>query len=179
MSAGESQPRADRVAEARIALDRIVGTALAVLLATAVVNVVWQVFSRYALAQPSAGTDELARTLLVWIGLVGAAAAAGRGTHVAVDLWPRATPRVVERVVTVVAHGVVLAFASSVMIGGGLGLVSMSFELGQRSAALGLPMGAVYAALPVAGLVIATHAGLSLVEATRRVPGEAPNGGKP
>ncbi len=163
----------------RRALDRGLGWLLAALMATAVLNVVWQVFSRYALGQPSTVTDELARTLLVWIGLVGAATAAGRQLHVAVDLLPRTLPAPLERALDAAVQLVVLAFALAVMVGGGAGLVSMSFELGQRSAALGLPMGAVYAAVPLAGVVVASFAALRLLEvltssATRETDGGSP-----
>ena len=72
----------------RAAIDRAVETLLALLMAAAVANVVWQVVSRFVLGRPSSVTDELARYLLVWIGLLGAGYAVGRRLHVAVDVLP-------------------------------------------------------------------------------------------
>lgn len=51
-----------------------------------VVCVVWQVISRYVLGSPSIVTDELARFLFMWVGLIGAAYATGLKRHLAIDL---------------------------------------------------------------------------------------------
>ena len=46
----------------------------------------WQVVSRYLLAYPSTGTDEISRILLIWLGLLSAAYATGKQRHIAIDL---------------------------------------------------------------------------------------------
>ena len=158
----------------RAALDRGLGGLLALLMAAAVANVAWQVFSRFALASPSSFTDELARYLLVWIGLLGAAYATGGRLHVAVDVLPRGLPARLERALAVGVQLAILLFALGVMGGGGLGLVWLSLDLGQRSAALGLPMGVVYLALPLSGLLIGLYSLTFLTEAVRP-PSRAPS----
>ena len=56
-----------------------------------VANVLWQVYHALrARASPSGFTDELARYLLIWLGLLGAAYAVGQRMHLAIDLLPRA-----------------------------------------------------------------------------------------
>ena len=42
-----------------------------------VIDVLWQVTSRYILSSPSSFTDELAGYLLIWVGLFGAAYVTG------------------------------------------------------------------------------------------------------
>lgn len=148
-------------------LDRTLGAGLALLIGAAVVNVVWQVLSRFVLRSPSSFTDELARHLLVWTGLFGAAYAAGQRLHVAVDLLPRGLPRRAQTAIRVVVEIAVLAFAGGVMIVGGLQLVALSFELGQHSAALGVPLGVVYLALPLSGAAIAAYSAAALVDLLR------------
>jgi TRAP-type C4-dicarboxylate transport system permease small subunit len=155
------------VSRARALLDRAVETLLALLLAAAVLNVVWQVVSRFALGHPSSFTDELARYLLVWIGLVGAACAAGRGLHVAVDLVPARVEQRLGAALPIAVHAAVGAFALFVMLLGGARLVALSFELGQTSAALGISLGWVYAVLPGSGAVVLAYAALSAAEAWR------------
>jgi TRAP-type C4-dicarboxylate transport system permease small subunit len=145
------------VTRLRERLDAVLGGALAALMGLAVLNVVWQVVSRFVLGSPSAFTDELARYLLVWIGLLGAAWGVGRRIHVAVDLLPRRLPPRLEAGLARLVLGVVFAFGAAVMVFGGLGLVALSFELGQTSAALGLPLGVVYLALPLAGLAVCVY----------------------
>ncbi len=152
---------------AKALVDRGVATLLAVLMAVAVVNVVWQVASRFLLGSPSAFTDEAARYLLVWIGLVGAAHAAGRKLHIAVDLVPaRWEPRLAVPLAWGV-HVALLVFALLVMTLGGARLVWLSFELGQTTAALGISLGWVYLVVPATGLVIGFHAVLGLLETGR------------
>ncbi len=143
-------------------LDRAAGWLLAALMTAAELNVVWQVLSRYALGRPSAFTDELARTLLIWIGLLGAAVALGRRLHVAVDLLPRRLEPRLAALASLAAHGVVAAFALAVMITGGGGLVALSFELGQTTAALGISLGWVYAVLPASGVLVLLHASIAV-----------------
>ncbi|MGB2554984.1 MAG: TRAP transporter small permease, partial [Flavobacteriaceae bacterium] len=58
-------------------LDRILSSALILILALMVLNVLWQVFSRYILQTPSSFTDELSRYLMIWIGILGAAYVSG------------------------------------------------------------------------------------------------------
>ena len=160
---------------ARERLDSLLGGVLSLLMGLAVLNVLWQVVSRFVLGSPSSFTDELARYLLVWIGLLGAAWGVGQRLHVAVDLLPPELPRRVEAGLAAIVLLVVFGFGAGVLVFGGLRLVWLSFELGQTTAALGLPLGAVYLALPFAGLAICLYTAEELARCWRRSPrGAAP-----
>jgi TRAP-type C4-dicarboxylate transport system permease small subunit len=127
-------------------------------MALCVINVTWQVVSRYAVRVPSSYTEELARYLMIWVGLLGAAYAVGQGMHLAIDLLPAAlhgrARRRLERVIALF----VLIFALAVMVWGGSRLVWMTFYLGQKSAAMKLKMGYVYLALPISGALMTFYA---------------------
>lgn len=138
--------------------DRILGHLLATLLALAVVTVLWQVLSRYALGDPSSFTDELVRFLMVWLGLLGGAYALGRRLHLAIDLVPSRLGPAGRRRLESGVYGLIALFALAVMVYGGGRLVAITLALGQRSAALGLPLGYVYTVVPLAGLVTAIYA---------------------
>ncbi|GIK99761.1 MAG: C4-dicarboxylate ABC transporter permease [Alphaproteobacteria bacterium] len=154
-------------------LDRGLRHTIALLLAGMVLNVVWQVFTRFVLQTPSSYTEELARYTMIWLGLLGAAYCAGRRTHLALDLLPGALHGGRRRALAVLIEGLILLFALTVLVGGGGRLVWISLQLGQTSAALQLKLGYVYLALPLSGLVIALYAGLALVDALRgREPGQ-------
>ena len=74
-------------------INRVLEITLIVLSSVLVVDVLWQVFSRYVLSSPSSFTDELAGYLLIWVSLLGAAYVAGRQEHLAIDiLVQRAKP---------------------------------------------------------------------------------------
>ena len=54
----------------REGINKIVRLVLIILLSLLVIDVVWQVFTRYILQAPSTFTDELARYLLIWVSLL-------------------------------------------------------------------------------------------------------------
>ena len=51
-------------------VDRALEWALILLMGANVLNVLWQVFTRFVLRHPSSFTEELARFLLIWVGLL-------------------------------------------------------------------------------------------------------------
>ena len=146
------------------ALDRVLAWVCVALMGLSVVNVLWQVITRFVLGNPSGFTDELARFLLIWLGMLGAAYAVGQRMHLAIDLLPRALesrPRA-HAALGVVLQGAILVFALGVMVYGGGNLVRLTTLLAQRSAALGVSLGAVYSVLPLAGAVIALYASIGV-----------------
>lgn len=139
-------------------LERALGWVLVVIMSVSVLNVLWQVFTRFVLSNSSSYTEELARYLLIWIGLIGAAYASGRKLHLAIDLVPNRLTGRWRKGLAIVIELCVAAFAVGVLVGGGLELVLLTLSLGQTSAALGIPVGWVYLALPLSGALIAWFA---------------------
>lgn len=144
-------------------VDGALGWLLAGLMGLSVLNVTWQVFSRYVLKNPSAYTEELARYLLIWIGLLGSAYAVGRGMHLAIDLLPQALHGPSRRRLDQVIAMFVLLFAATVLVWGGAKLVWMTLYLGQNSAAMRIPLGYVYLAVPVSGALMIYYAIVQIV----------------
>ncbi|KGQ69549.1 C4-dicarboxylate ABC transporter permease [Chelonobacter oris] len=119
-----------------------------------VVCVVWQVFSRYVLSQPSTYTDEIARFLFIWVGLIGAAYALGQKKHLAIDLLLTkldAFPKK-QKSLNLFIHIASLSFTVLIMCYGGGKLVLDTMGGGQISPVLGIQMGWVYFAIPLSGL---------------------------
>ncbi|MFT7553260.1 MAG: TRAP-type C4-dicarboxylate transport system permease small subunit [Rhodothermales bacterium] len=138
----------------KLLVDRWLGHFVTTLMGVLVLDVVWQVFSRFVLQDPSTFTEELARYLLIWLGLFGAAYAAGQGKHLSVDLLGTATTRARAARIAELVFGLVL-------IVGGARLVFIQLSLGQTSAALAIPLGVVYLAVPAAGLLFVFYAAAS------------------
>ena len=141
-----------------MALDRLLGGTLALLMLALVLSVCWQVCSRYLLQAPSSWTEELARFLLVWIGLLGAAYAYRTRAHMGIDMLAARLAPGAQHLLRRFAAALVLLFAVAVMGYGGASLVILTGELEQMSAALQLPMAAVYSVIPLSGLLIAVYA---------------------
>ena len=138
----------------RTTIDRILYITLASLMGLMVLNVLWQVASRYVVNSPSSFTDELARYLLIWVGLLGAGYVTGKKLHLAIDLLPSRTTGKKAKNLAIFINTIVALFAMFVMVWGGLKLVYITLTLKQNSAALGLPLGFVYSVLPLSGILI-------------------------
>lgn len=147
--------------------DRLLAGAIGLLMAIMVVNVLWQVFTRFVLGQPSSFTEEAARYMMIWVGLLGAAYAAGQKSHLALDLLTARLQGARKRTSELFIHGVILLFALTILIGGGGRLVWIQLSLGQQSAALQLKLGYVYLAVPVAGVFIAFYSLATLLDVWR------------
>lgn len=136
-------------------IDKILEWVLVFLLSILVIDVLWQVTSRYVLSSPSSFTDELAGFLLIWVGLLGAAYVAGKREHLAIDLLIQKSSPERKYKLELFISVVVIIFSMTVLIAGGSWLVYTRFYLSVKSAALGLPLGFVYLVLPISGLLIA------------------------
>ena len=135
-------------------IDKIIEVVLVALMSILVIDVLWQVFSRYVLTAPSSFTDELAGFLLIWVGLLGAAYVAGKNEHLAIDLMLQKMKGIKKRRFQTIINMVVGVFALFVMVFGGCWLVYTRFYLGVNSAALALPLGYVYVIVPISGILI-------------------------
>ncbi len=139
-------------------LDTTLERILSLLMALLVVDVLWQVASRYVLADPSSVTDEIACYLLVWIGLLGAAYCYGQGEHLSVDIINQYVSDKNRERLELFSNLMVTLFAITVMTIGGVWLVYTRLMLGVTSAALSLNMGYVYGVLPLSGVITLYYA---------------------
>lgn len=133
------------------------GGFLILLMALMVLAVLWQVFSRYALNAPSSFTEEVARYLLIWIGILGAAYAAGQQAHLSIDILPQHLNPENRIRLRIGINVLIILFCILVLIIGGGNLVYINYLLGQYSAALHIPLGVVYSVLPLSGFLIVVY----------------------
>lgn len=159
------------LSEFKIRLDRFLGWAVIILMGAITLNVLWQVFTRFILGDPSSFTDELARFMLIWVGLLGAAYVMGQRGHLAIDLLASKLPPRIALVLDGFILGVVLLFAIGVMTIGGGHLVYLTFTLEQISAALNVSLAYVYVVVPISGLMIAFYAAVFLLDVIRALSG--------
>lgn len=148
----------------RAFVDRLLRNVLIALMGAMVLNVLWQVFSRFILKDPSSYTDELARYMLMWIGLLGAGYVTGQKLHLAIDILPRALEGRRKRLLEYVIDLGVGAFALLAMVVGGSRLVFVTLTLEQTSAALQIPLGWVYSVIPASGVLILFYCACSIFE---------------
>ena len=131
---------------------------LVVGMAVLVVDVLWGVFSRYALGEQTRWTEELAVYLLVWISLLGAALTFREKGHLGVDYFVGKLEPSVRRLSAIFVEVIVFAFSAFALVHGGWNLVIKTFASGQVLPALNLPMGYVYSVVPISGVVFCLFA---------------------
>jgi len=143
--------------EIRDKIDRFLGWALVVIMSLMVVNVLWQVFSRFVLGDPSSYTEELARYLMIWVGVLGAAYVSGKNKHVAIDYFPTKFSKKNQIKVKVFVKWLIMIFAFFTFVIGGSRLVYITYVLEQLSPALQIPLAFVYLVIPISGVLIAYY----------------------
>ena len=141
----------------RKTIDRILEVLVVVVMAVLVLDVVWNVASRYLLNAPSSFSVELARYLLIWVGLLGGAYASGKKEHIAINLLPQKLQKrnpAKRKRLDIFINILIILFALFVFVIGGSRLMYIAFKMTQVSATMQIPMGIVYLALPLSGLLI-------------------------
>ncbi len=132
---------------------------LSVFMTVMIITVVWQVFTRFVLQDPSNFTDELSRYLLIWIGVLGGAYTFAVKRHLALELLHSKLGDRGQLILGIFINIVVIAFALVTFIYGGHALVSNTLQHGQISPGIviggqHLLIGYVYVVVPLAGYII-------------------------
>lgn len=138
----------------RIKVNKIIERFLVLILVGMLLNVIWQVFTRFFTSSPSAFTNELARYLMIWLGILGAAYISGKQEHVAIDFFVKKLNNSLRRFIDRFVLFSILSFAFFVMIIGGINLVYITLNLEQYSPSLQIPLALVYSIIPISGLLI-------------------------
>ena len=138
----------------RSQLDKIIELLLVSILSAMVINVLWQIITRYFSASPSSFSDELARYLMIWLGLIGSAYVSGKKEHVSIDYFLKKLNHKKRVLLNRLIDLIILFFAFFVMIIGGGHLVFVTIKLEQLSPSLQIPLGFVYSVIPLSGLII-------------------------
>ncbi|MBC6999073.1 MULTISPECIES: TRAP transporter small permease [Bacteroidota] len=136
-------------------LNKVIEALLAVIFGLLVIDVVWQVVSRYVVGQSSSFTEEFARFSLIWLTVLGAAHINGsKDGHLSMDFLLTKLPEEKKIKRQKIIQIMMAVFALVIMVIGGGNLVYITLSLGQTSSALQVPLGFVYAIVPVSGLII-------------------------
>ncbi|WP_426358744.1 TRAP transporter small permease [Pseudocolwellia sp. HL-MZ19] len=134
-------------------IDQRLQQILVLLLVLLVVDVSWQVLTRFILPQPSSFTEELARFLLIWLSLLGGSYAYRQNLHLGFDLVIKYLPTSTRAWIQRFNCLLIAIFAIAILIVGGTKLVILTWILEQHSPVLNIPMAAVYLVIPLSGIL--------------------------
>ncbi len=129
-----------------------------------VLDVIWGVLTRYVGGEQASWTEELARFLLIWVSLLGGAAAFEQKSHLGVDYFVTKFDDSIRGSLKVFSYVIVLFFAVSIFVIGGIQVVYNALALDQTTPALGWKMGHVYLAIPIAGVFMVLFTIANLLE---------------
>lgn len=126
--------------------------------------VFYQFFTRYALNDSAAWTEEIARYVLIATVFVGAAVGVRKNNHIQVDFFYRVLPARLMRAMSTLVDAVRIVFFAACVV--------MTWQLigrigGSRMAVVELPMGIVYGAV-LLGFVLMTWRAVGVAQANWR-----------
>jgi len=135
-------------------INRLIEVFLVIIFALLVVDVLWQVFSRYILKTSFSFTEEFARFALIWLSILGAAYLNAKREHLSMDFLYQKLSSTKKKKVSIIVEILIFLFALIIMVIGGFNLVYTTLHLEQLSGTLRIPLGYIYAILPFSGLLI-------------------------
>lgn len=147
----------------RKAFIRSLEVMVSLMVAVLTLTVLWGVFTRFCLGKQAAYTDELARVLLVWVSMIGAALAFGEKAHLGVDFFVNKLHPEARKTLSALVQGVIMVLAVVVFVMGGWSLASS--QMGQQLPTMPwMSRGMVYFAIPLGGVFMLLFAVENLIE---------------
>ena len=130
---------------------RLLELSAGLLIGAITVLVTVQVFARYVLNNTPPWSEELCRYLFIWVSFLGACVATRRAAHLGVDSLVSRLPAGAREVLRHAVTALIVAFAG-LLVWQGVALVPAMAS--QRSPSMGMSLQYVFAAIPIAGLII-------------------------
>ena len=107
-----------------------------------------QVVFRFVLHASLPWSEEASRYLLVWTAFIGGAYGVRRGAHIGIEAFALLLPKKAQKVLNLFVL-IVSTVVCVVILKYGIDIVSTQLAKGQLSPAMRIPMGYMYAAIPV------------------------------
>ena len=133
-------------------LNKIIEIFCIVLIAFMTILVTWQVITRYVFNNPSAVTEQLCQYLFIWLVLFGSAYIFGKREHMQITFIKEKLPNKLGKICDLLQETIIFIFTLGVLVIGGY--LSVVKQMVQFDAALQIPIGVVYAAIPLSGVFI-------------------------
>ncbi|WP_300342502.1 TRAP transporter small permease [Fusobacterium sp.] len=137
-------------------LDKIIEIFCIVILGIMTLLVTWQVITRYFFNNPSVVTEQTSQYLFVWLVMYGSAYVFGKREHMQISFVRDLSPKNLRKFIDIFQEIIITIFVIGVMVYGGY--FTTLKQMGQTDAALQIPMGVVYSAVPISGVIIIFYA---------------------
>lgn len=131
--------------------EKIILVILAILFATMVISLFYQIIMRFVFENANSWSEELTRYSFIWMTMLGSSLATRRNRNMNVDFVVNKMPEPLRKINNVLTKTLILAFIMVIIIYG-IGLVGMTHK--QMSPGLKLPMSYMYSAIPTGGILM-------------------------
>lgn len=143
-------------------VDTLLAYVNSVLLIIMTALVLWQVFTRYVLKNPSTFTEELVIIILIWTSFLGAAYAFGTRQHMSLIFLKEKSSGIKKKILCVFIDLSVLIFTIFILVIGGQQITSG--VAGMRTPILNIPKSYIYSSILVSGVLIILYQIYNIIE---------------
>lgn len=130
-------------------VDKVMEWLCIIILGIMTVLVVYQVVTRKVFNSPSAYSEAISQYLFVWMIMYGSAYVFGLKEHLDISIFKDKMKGVTLLAVEILTNICLLLFAGVVLMYGGY--IISAQQMATTDAALGIPMGIIYSAIPISG----------------------------
>ena len=130
----------------------------------------YQIVTRYVFNSPSTVSEELLTYSFTWLALLAAALVFGMKEHMAMTYFADKIKGNNRIILAVAMEIIVMLFAISVLIFGGISITRLTMT--QITASLCIPMGYVYAVVPISGIITVIYNILNICGLFKRMKSE-------
>ena len=127
----------------------------------------YQIVVRYVFNSPSTVSEELLTYSFTWLALLAAALVFGMKEHMAMTYFADKINGKKRIILNLIIEVIVMLFAISVLIFGGISITRLTMT--QGTASLGIPMGYVYAVVPISGVITVIYNILNISELFKQI----------
>lgn len=135
----------------RKVLDKTMKFLSAATLFVMLILVVWQVFTRYILKNPSTWSEELVGYLFAWSTLFGASLIVSERGHMNIPVFVDTKSPNVQKKAAIFSEVIIFLFSLAVLTYGGIRITRLA--LNQMTSSLGVAIGLFYIPLPLTGII--------------------------
>ncbi|WZL80625.1 TRAP transporter small permease [Vallitaleaceae bacterium 9-2] len=143
-------------------MDKILSYSLSILFVVMTGLVLWQVFTRYILGDPSIFTEELVRIILLWTSFVGAAYAFGKREHMALVFLKNGAKGSLHVFIAVAIDVIIIIFTAVILVYGGY--IATKNVIDIKTPILDISKGWMYSPFFVAGIITLIYQVMNIVE---------------
>ncbi len=146
----------------RKGIDIVLSSVCAIIFVFMVIVGTYQIAVRYFLGKPSTVSEELLTYSFTWMALLASAYIFGKRDHMRMGFLADKLKGTIKKVLEIVIECLIMILAGGVMVYGGIKIMDLTMT--QVTASLGVPMGVVYAVVPLSGILIVIYSILNIID---------------